>query len=264
MKTWTVKVLISLLALPALLLPVVALGYILGRGIPGLRQVLGGEAEGFGLGGGLAGQAVGSALLTAGACAVAAPVALGLAVWVRLYRKDRWLTGLYLLQGIPPIVYGLCGLAVFVQLLHWGICLLAGILTLAALILPPLTLSALEALARVPQEQTEAAFALGLSQWAVVARVWLPGAGAGLATALLLAMARTLSETAPILFTAAVFSGIVWPDSLFSPVTTLQTHIFYLAQEGVDERAIDTAWAAAVALIGLVFGCTLIGRGRRR
>ncbi len=269
MKTWTVKVLIVFLALPALVLPAAVLGYILVQGMPGLgRVLLGGEVAGFGLGGGLAGQIAGSLLLTGGACLTAAPVALGLAVWLQLRQggrwMKRWLSGLHLLQGIPPIVYGLWGLAVFVHGLHWGICLLAGILILAAVILPLLTLSGLDALARIPPEHTEAARALGLSDAAIVSRVWLPGAGTDLTTGLLLAMARTLSETAPILFTAAVFSGIVWPDSLFSPVTTLQTHIFYLAQEGVDERAIENAWAAAVVLIGLVLGCSLAALWLRR
>ncbi|WP_022947364.1 PstA family ABC transporter permease [Methylohalobius crimeensis] len=268
MSSRIAQALIALLALPALVLPAAILGYILMRGLPGLGRIFSAdEAAGFGLGEGLTGQIAGSLLLTTGACLVAAPVALGLAVWLHLRQSDAnrpWLTLLHLLQGIPPIVYGLWGLAVFVHLLHWGVSLLAGILILAAVILPMLTLGSLDALARIPPERTEAARALGLSDSAIVARVWLPGAGTGLATGLLLAMARTLSETAPILFTATVFSGIIWPDSWFSPVTTLQTHIFYLAQEGVDPRAIDNAWAAAVVLIGLVLTFSLTALWLRR
>jgi phosphate transport system permease protein len=66
----------------------------------------------------------------------------------------------------------------------------------------------------------------GLGDGALIRRVWLPAAWPALLTGLLLGMARALSETAPILFTATVFSGVIWPDSLFTPVTTLQNHIF--------------------------------------
>ena len=129
---------------------------------------------------------------------------------------------------------------------------------LAVIILPLLVLNSVHAIERVAVEKTDAACSLGLPEAQIIWRVWLPEAWPAMLTGLLLGMARALSETAPILFTATVFSGIVWPDSIFSPVTSLQTHIFYLAQEGANPQAQDVAWASAMILVVLV---TLFGMG---
>jgi len=235
--------LVIVLAMPALVLPPALLGVILVRGWPGMGQI---DA--------LLGQLSGSLLLAGIGCSLATPIALGLAVWLRLQERQAmpWLRLLQLLQGVPPLVFGLCGMMLLVQGLHWGMSLMAGGIVLAVVVLPQMSMNYLAALERVPREWTEAARSLGLDDPAVVLRVWLPGAWQGLLTGLLLGLARSLAETAPVLFTAAVFSGVVWPTSLWSPVTTLQTHIFYLAQEGIDERAMDSAWTAAAVLVTLV------------
>ena len=247
-------------AAPAVLIPAAVLGYILFHGLSGLVRLTAGGALASVLTE-IKGQMIGSILLTGGACVIAFPVALGVALWLQQPEGRRWRRTwqilLHLLQGIPPLVYGLCGLGLLVHLFHWGISLAAGVVVLATVILPQLTLNCLAALQPVPGERIEAARCLGLSEAAVIRRVLLPGAAPGLITALLLAMARTLAETAPILFTAAVFSGIAWPKSLFSPVETLQTHVFYLAQEGLDQQAIDAAWVTAVVLILGVSVCSL-------
>ncbi len=259
MSDRTAKFITFVLALPALLLPASCLLYILFKGIPALHwEMLVGavNAVSFGDSGSLWPQISGSLLLMFGACLLAAPVALGMALFHALCadaRRQRLLLSLlHLLQGIPPIVYGLCGLIVLVHMLHWGMSLLTGMTILAVIILPMLVLNTVHAIERIPVEQTEAARALGLPNGELIRRVWLPAAWPSLLTGLLLGMARALSETAPILFTATVFSGVVWPDSLFSPVTSLQTHIFYLAQEGGNTAAVDIAWASAVILVALV------------
>jgi len=258
MRTHGIKSLVLLLATPALLLPAACLAYILWQGLPTLSwQVLSGEGlSGFGLEHGLFGQIMGSLLLMLGASLLAAPAAIGLSLFTRLYTSRRQqrhiITMLHLLQGIPPIVYGLFGLVLFVHILHWGISLLAGMIILAVIILPILVLNALHALNAIPAEQSESARALGLNDMQLIRRVWLPAAWPAMLTGLLLGMARALSETAPILFTATVFSGVLWPDSLLAPVTTLQTHIFYLAQEGGNAHVVSIAWGAATLLIALV------------
>jgi len=260
-----------LLALPALLLPAACLLYILFKGIPALHwDMLAGttSAVSFGVIGSLWPQITGSLLLMFGACAIAAPVALGIALFYALHpgaRLQQTLFGLlHLLQGIPPIIYGLCGLIVLVHMLHWGICLLTGMLILAIIILPMLVLNTVHAIGRIPCERTQAARALGLPDGQLIQRIWLPAAWPSLLTGLLLGMARALSETAPILFTATVFSGIDWPDSLFSPVTSLQTHIFYLAQEGANAQAVEIAWASAAILVVLVTALSLGASALRR
>jgi len=258
MSNRSAKLITLVLAAPALVLPASCLLYILVEGLGALDWQLlsGGGLRGFGLGGGLWGQISGSLLLMAGACLLSAPVAVGVSLYFSLYAGVRAQTLimalLHLLQGIPPIIYGLCGLIVFVYILHWGVSLAAGMVILGVIILPLFILNSVHALERVPPERTEAARSLGLSDLQLIRRVWLPDAWPAMLTGLLLGMARALSETAPILFTATVFSGVIWPDSLFSPVTSLQTHVFYLAQEGADPRAVDVAWASATVLIGLV------------
>ncbi len=253
------KTLTIMLALPALLLPAGCLAYILFKGVPALDwAMLVGSSQGVAFGSvtALWPQIAGSLLLMLGACALAAPVALGgtlfYALAANIRQRQALLGMMHLLVGIPPIVYGLCGLVVLVHMLHWGISLLTGMVILAVIILPMLLMNSVNAMARIPDGKTEAARALGLSQGQVIRRVWLPAAWPALLTGLLLGMARALSETAPILFTATVFSGVAWPDSIFSPVTSLQTHIFYLAQEGANAEAVDIAWASAVILVVLV------------
>jgi len=258
------KQLTILLALPAILLPGAALAFLIYQGITAWRWD---AITGSGTMETLWPQIAGSMLLMLGACLLSAPLALGVALFhaLRAGRRQRALMDglLHLLQGIPPIVYGLCGLIVLVHQLHWGVSLLTGSIILALIILPLLVLNMVQALERVPTERTVAARSLGLPDSHIVWRVWLPDAWPAILTGLMLAMARTLSETAPILFTATVFSGVVWPDSVFSPVTSLQTHIFYLAQEGVDPQAQDAAWMSAVILVGLVMGLSLLASALR-
>ncbi len=253
------KTVTIMIAMPALLLPAACLSYILFKGVPALDQAMffgSSQADAFGSISTLWPQISGSLLLMAGACLLATPVAIGGALFYKLAasirQKQLLLVMMHLLVGIPPIVFGLCGLIVLVHLLHWEISLLTGMVILAVIILPMLLLNSINAIARIPIGRTEAASALGLSHGEIIRRVWLPAAWPALLTGLLLGMARALSETAPILFTATVFSGVVWPDSIFSPVTSLQTHIFYLAQEGANAQAVDIAWASALILVLLV------------
>jgi len=270
------KTLTMMLALPALLLPAGCLAYILFKGVPALDWAMfvgsdlvgGSQGAAFGSVTALWPQITGSLLLMLGACLLAAPVALGGALFYALaanIRQRKALLGMmHLLVGIPPIVYGLCGLIVLVHMLHWGISLLTGMVILAVIILPMLLMNNVNAIERIPDGKTEAARALGLSQGQIIRRVWLPAAWPALLTGLLLGMARALSETAPILFTATVFSGVAWPDSIFSPVTSLQTHIFYLAQEGANAEAVAIAWASAVILVVLVTALSFSASALRR
>ncbi len=264
-RTQLSKILIVGLALPALLLPAVCLAYILFKGLPALSWSFlftATEGAGFGASSGILAQLLGSLLLALAASLVATPFALGTALYYRLFasaRQQRFLAGLLnMLQSIPPIVFGLFGLIVFVHLLQWGVSLLSGAVILAMVILPMLVLNSIASLERIPEQYTEAAQSLGLRRGAVIGRVWLVQAWPGILTGQLLAMARALSETAPILFTATVYSGVVWPESIFSPVTTLQTHIFYLAQEGSNQAVIQNAWGSAVVLLGVVAGFALL------
>lgn len=255
------KIILLLLTLPALAVPLACLVYLTSQGLPSFADtVFNGNAggAGFSANSSVIPQLFGSLALSVLACVIALPLATGLALFNTLYAKSR--SQLFIqhvlttFQSIPPLVFGLCGLVVFVHLLSWGISLAAGAVVLAMIILPVLTLNTINALHRIPANYTEAAQALGLSTAQIIWHVWRPHTWPSLLTGLFLALARTLSETAPILFTATVFSGVSWPDSLFSPVSSLQTHIFYLAQEAVDEQTVARAWSSALLLVMLVAG----------
>ncbi len=261
------KGIVWLLAVPALLIPTIVLCYIFWQAAPVLDWgfIVGTtDGAGFGVSDGIFAQLLGSLLLAVMACAIAAPFALGTALYYRTYaspRQQRLLTAMFnMLQGIPPIVFGLCGLVVLVNLFAWGVSLISGAVVLAMVVLPLLVLNTLATLERIPHGYTEAGMALGLGNGAIIGRLWLPRSWLNLLTGVLLAMARALSETAPIMFTATVFSGVVWPDSLFSPVTTLQTHIFYLAQESNDPQVISIAWGSAAVLVLLVASLGVLAR----
>lgn len=270
-RTFWMRVLILALAAPAIILPMGCLFYIMLQGFGAWDWSMfffGSNQQVFGVSSSIWPQITGSLILMLGACMLALPVATGLALYHQLSATSRqrvlMQVLLQLMQGIPPIVYGLCGLVVLVHMMHWGVSVLAGQVILAVVILPLLVLNTIHAIERVDRGRTEAAKSLGLSHTAIIRRVWLPEIWPALLTGLLLGMARALSETAPILFTATVFSGVVWPDSLFSPVTSLQTHIFYLAQEGGSDQARGIAWVSAIMLITLISTLSIAAAVLRR
>ncbi len=271
LKNKITRIVVIGLAAPAFFLPAGSLLYIMAKGIIAWDwQLLSGNSgeTGFGIMESIWPQITGSLLLAGGAVLIAAPISLGIALYLAMLARSggrSFLLGLmHMLAGIPPIVYGLCALIALVQTLHFGVSIATGWVTLAVIIVPLLTLNTLHAIERIPPDQTENGRSLGLSDSAVIWRVWWPTAWPEIMTGLLLGMARALSETAPILFTATIFSGIDWPDSIFSPVTTLQTHIFYLAQEGADPTATDVAWASALVLTSMVTLISLGGVSLRR
>jgi len=266
-----IVVTVGLLAIPAILAPLVCLFYLIVQGVSAWDWALfsGSDSHDAMLSANLTiwPQILGSLALMLGACALALPIAIGVALFHVLRASTRLqavtLMLLHLMQGIPPIVYGLSGLVLFVHLMHWGISLLTGQVILAVIIMPLFVENIIKAIERIDINMTQAARSLGLSDAIIIWRVWLPHAWSGILTGLLLGMARALSETAPILFTATVFSGVSFPESLFEPVASLQTHIFYLAQEGASDQARGAAWASALILITLI-SVLSIGAGALR
>jgi phosphate transport system permease protein len=161
------------------------------------------------------------------------------------------------LAGVPSVVYGLFGLALFVMMMKFGRCLLAGACTLALLVLPLVITASEEALRQVPGRLREASFALGATRWQTVRRVVLPNALPGILTGMILSVGRAAGETAPILFTAAFFSLThPFPNSVFDPIVALPYQLFVMATEvpGIPEA---TKWATAVVLVGIVLAFNL-------
>ena len=184
------------------------------------------------------------------------PVGVGAAIYLEEYCADRfgqsrffWLVELNLtnLAVVPPIVYGLLGLVLFVRMLALGESLIAGALTLSLLVLPIVVISSREALRAVPRSAREASFALGASRWQTVYHQVLPRALPGILTGTILALSRALGETAPLIMIGALAYVAFLPDSMFAPFSALPVQIFNWItrpQTGFHQNA-----AAAITLL---------------
>jgi phosphate transport system permease protein len=257
-----VPLLAGLCALAATAVLVGMIAAIAARGLPAIRwSFFTEQIRLVGAEGGIVYNLLGTVILMATALLLAAPVATGIALLHRVYlRPGRWkrrLTlALYVLNGIPSILFGIFGLIVFVKLLGWGKSWLAGGILLGLMILPTVAVSLMERIASLPSRYVEAAAGLGLNQSQVIWSVILPQSAGGLVTGALLGLARAAGETAPIMFTATVFAGATLPQGIKeSPVLSLPYHIFILAQDSFDPNVSAKLWGTALVLVGLV--CTL-------
>lgn len=162
------------------------------------------------------------------------PIGVGAAIYLEEFADDNWFTRLVEinignLAGVPSIIYGLLGLAVFVRILEpitGGRSVLSGGLTLALLILPVIIVATREALRAVPNSIRLAGFALGANKWQVVWNHVLPSAMPGVLTGVILALSRAIGETAPLLAIGAVAFIRSTPDSLQSPFTAMPIQIY--------------------------------------
>lgn len=251
------------LAACGLLVGIVAV--ILSRGLPALDLgFLGGAEAGFGTAGGVLWQTVGTGILVATALAVAAPLAVAAALVHSVYllrpaARRRVALALYVLNGVPSVLFGIFGLVVFVQGLGWGKSWLTGGLILGLMILPTLTVALVERMEALPARYRVAAAGLGLDRSTIARAVVLPQSWGGLVSGSLLGLARAAGETAPILFTAAVFSGATLPSGVReSPILALPYHVFVLAQDSFDPAVGGHLWGAAFVLLALVLGLALV------
>jgi phosphate transport system permease protein len=190
--------------------------------------------------------------------AILIPLGVGAAIYLAEYARDNWFTRLIrysveLLAGVPSIVFGLFGFAVFCIALHLSYSILAGALTLACLLLPFLVRSAEEAMRAVPQSQREAALALGATKWQMVTNVVLPGAIPGIVTGIILCIGGAVAESACLFVTMG--GSAEMPTSFLSGGRSLAVHVFYLATE---TTALDKALATAAVLIITILIINLI------
>jgi phosphate transport system permease protein len=203
--------------------------------------------------GGVAPAIVGTFYLTVGAIIFALPLGLACAIYLNEYGPGGITvniirTSINNLAGVPSVVFGLFGLAVFVKFFGFGVSILSGSLTLGILILPGIISSAQEALMAVPYSIREASLALGATQWQTIRKTVVPSAIPGIMTGVILSVGRAAGETAPILFTAATFYKRGYPSSVFSEVMALPYHIYALMTEGTKPE-LQTAIAYGCALI---------------
>jgi phosphate transport system permease protein len=208
--------------------------------------------------GGVAPVIIGTVYLTLGSMIFAVPLGLACAVYLCEYSPKSFVVNVIRisinnLAGVPSVVFGLFGLAVFVKFFGFGVSLLSGSLTLGILALPLIISASQEALIAVPYSIREASLSLGATQWQTIRRIVLPTAFPGILTGVILSIGRVAGETAPILFTAAAFYKRGYPKSIFSEVMALPYHIYALMTEGAHpdkQRAI--AYGCSLILLFLV------------
>lgn len=213
-------------------------------------------SENFGAEGGILYQIIGSVLLIAVTALIVFPLSLGLAIFKSEYIKSSKLqkittTLLYILNGIPSVIFGIFGLIFFVNQLNTGISWFVGSIILAIMILPTVCITSYQSLNAVPSIYRESGLALGYNKEQVIRKILIPKSIKGAITGLLLGLARAIGETAPIMFIATAFSGVDIPSSIYDPVATLPTHILALSQQATNPDALNNAWGASLILITL-------------
>jgi phosphate transport system permease protein len=251
------------------MVPLVSLVYeVLSRGLARLDvEFFNSSMVGIvGPGGGAYHAIFGTLIITGITAVMSVPVGLMTAIYLVEYGRGplkRWITFLVdVMTGIPSIVAGLFAYALFAIFFGPGVRLgFAGAVALSVLMIPVVVRSSEEVLKLVPNELREASYALGVPKWRTVVKVVLPTALAGLGTAITLAIARVIGETAPLLVTVGITNATNL-DPFDGRMATLPVFAYYqLTQPGVPpEYAIDRAWTAALVLIVLVLVLNLVAR----
>lgn len=210
--------------------------------------------------GGIVQAMVGSLSLGLGVTLLSFPIGVATAIYLTEYsRETLWKRMIQLaiqnLAGVPSVVYGLFGLAVFVGAFRLGTTLLAATLTLSVMTLPWVITASVEALTAVPQRFRHSSLALGATRWQTIWRVVLPSAIPGCITGGIVGLARALGETAPIIMVGATFFVSGFPVSPFQKFMALPYHVFILATQHSHPRAQE--YAAATALVLILLTCCL-------
>jgi len=239
-------------ALTALTLGVLLaiLAFILVQGLPHVTWTfLTRSPESMGREGGVLPMIVGTLWVTGLAVLLAAPVGVATAVYLTEYTREGRLTavvrfGADCLAGIPSILFGLFGFVFFAITLGLKLSILSGALTLAIMVLPTIVRTSEEAIRAVPRAYRDVSFGLGSTRWQMVTRVVLRSALPGISTGIVLAVGRSISETAAVMLTAGSALGL--PHSVFHSSRTLALHFYILSREGIS---MANAYATASILI---------------
>lgn len=212
--------------------------------------------------GGIFPAIIGTVYLVTGAIIFALPIGLLAAIYLSEYSKDNLLNrviklAIVNLAGVPSVVYGLFGLALFVIFFKFGASILSGSLTLGIMILPIVITTSREALESVPQSFREVSLSLGASKWQTIRHIILPNAVPGILTGTILGLGRAAGETAPILFTVAAFYLPQLPSSIFDQAMALPYHLYVISTQvpNVDEKI---RYGTAFVLLTLVLFMNLV------
>lgn len=244
------------------------IGYVFVKGLPAinLEFLTTRPAGGFDGEGGISTTIVTTVYLVIFTIAVAAPLGISAAIYFIEYASEsqqrnkfiRWLiktarTGVEILAGVPSIIFGLFGFAIFVSYMKLGFSLLSAGLSGACLILPVIIRTTEEALLAVPESYREGSLGLGATKWQTVTGVVLPAAIPGIVTGIVLSIGRIISETA--IFWVTLGGSYRLPQNLMSSGRTLALHVYMLATE---TRAFDKAMGTSAILILIIMILNLV------
>lgn len=248
-----------LLSMMVLGILVLILGFILFRGVSVLSwEFITAMPEDGMTKGGIYPAIIGTLCLIAGSMLFAFPVGVMSAIYIQEYTSEgRFRSFVQLmtanLAGVPSIVFGLFGMAMFVNTLGFGDSILAGSLTLGLLVLPVVIRTTEEALKSIDNSFRHASYALGATRLQTIRRVTLPMALPNIITGLILSIGRVSGETAPILFTVAAYFLPKLPTSIYDQVMALPYHLYVISTSGTNiKESREMAYGTAVVLILLV------------
>lgn len=186
------------------------------------------------------------------------PLGIAAAIYMAEYATENLMTRIIRaairnLAGVPSVIYGLFGVSLFVEALQFGTSVLSAGLTLGLLTLPYIITTAEEALKTVPLSYREGALALGATKWQAIRSNVLPSAIPGITTGAILGLSRAMGETAPILFTGAVFYLRYLPHSVYEQFMALPYHLYIMStQHHAIEQVRPLAYGTALVLIALI------------
>ena len=246
------------LGLLTLLILIVIIGYILINGLPHISwEFLTTSPKDFGAEGGILPMIVSTIYVTFFAVLIATPIGVGSAIYLYEYAGEgKFVKAIIFcsesLASLPSIIFGLFGLAFFVEFLNLGWCILSASLTLAIMAMPTIMRTAENALEAVPPNYREGSLGMGATRWQTIENVILPAAIPGIITGVILGMARAIEETAAIMYT--VGSSTVIPITIFDPARPLPLHLYMLATEGIS---IPNTFATATVLIVIILAITI-------
>jgi phosphate transport system permease protein len=261
----------------ALVTPVVLiLGYLTYKAWPALSlDFLFTNPQDYMTAGGIWAPLIGTFFLVMISLVIAAPIGVLAGVYLNEYARDNWFTriinlAVVNLAGVPSIVHALFGVGAFVLFAGLGRSLLAASCTVAVMTLPVIITSSREALAAVPMAFREACWNMGATRWQTIRTIVLPNSISGILTGVILQVARAAGETAPVLFTGAVFYVKVadkgleswFPYSLGDRFMALSMHLFTLSTQ-VKDVSEEIQYGTAVVLIGLVLLVNSLSIGMR-
>ncbi len=198
----------------------------------------------------------GTVWLVTVALMISVPLGVAAAIYLSEFAPDNWFTrvinlAIVNLAGVPSIVHALFGVGAFVIFFRFGTSILAASLTLAIMTLPLVIVATRESLQAVPLAFREACWNMGATRWQTIRRIVLPNAVSGILTGVILEVSRTTGETAPIMFTGAVFFSPFLPQGIFDQTMAMSLHLFVVATQvpGVPD---DLPYGVALVLISMV------------